>query len=117
MAMAARMAMIATTIISSIKVKPADWRWRDMVDSPGVLPGACTFCTGVKRHHVLSVTSLCCPARLQARGHSSRRRSGLRGLPEVCDPLTRAMGREIDLAPEKRTPCRVIQSTQGERHD
>ena len=22
-----------------------------------------------------------------------------------------------DLAPEKRIPCRVIQSTQGERHD
>src|SRR6185312_12276170 len=34
MAMAARMAMIATTIINSIKVKPADRRWRDMVDSP-----------------------------------------------------------------------------------
>jgi hypothetical protein len=26
--------MIATTIISSIKVKPADGRWRDMVDFP-----------------------------------------------------------------------------------
>ncbi len=24
---------------------------------------------------------------------------------------------KTDLAPEKRTPCRVIQSTQGERHD
>jgi hypothetical protein len=37
--MAASMAMIATTIISSIKVKPADKRWRDMVDSPWKSPG------------------------------------------------------------------------------
>jgi hypothetical protein len=34
MAIAARIAMIATTIISSIKVKPAEIRWRNMVDSP-----------------------------------------------------------------------------------
>ena len=32
--MAAKIAMIATTIISSIKVKPAEMRWRNMVDSP-----------------------------------------------------------------------------------
>src|SRR6185437_12325662 len=48
MAMAARMAIIATTIISSIKVKPADWRWRDMVDSPGVRQETSMFCTGMK---------------------------------------------------------------------
>src|SRR5690348_77086 len=34
MAMAARIAMIATTIISSIKVKPADRRWRDIGGFP-----------------------------------------------------------------------------------
>jgi hypothetical protein len=32
--MAARMAMIATTIINSINVKPAELRERNMVDSP-----------------------------------------------------------------------------------
>jgi hypothetical protein len=34
MAMADRMAMIATTIINSIKVKPLDGRWLRMAGSP-----------------------------------------------------------------------------------
>jgi hypothetical protein len=50
------MAMIATTIISSIKVKPADERWRDMVDSPWKSPGSSTFCTARRSFSVHCVT-------------------------------------------------------------